>query len=160
MNETHPEFERPLADAFPADERVPWCPTGMSDFWAVHPETRWETTRELTVSAWLGPEHSDHMKPTLPVGTPLVLVAFSPCKDPSGMCGFWQGLQSAHAFRVEYGPFVGYVVEVWNWEHEPPADIRLLEPGASISFGDRLGFHMPQTEPRVGISVDIDSSSS
>jgi hypothetical protein len=144
---TNRETDRPLTDPFRADERVPWCPNGMGDFWAVHPETRWETTRDLTVDAWLGPEHSDHLKPTLLLGTPLTLVSIHPCDDSSGMCGYWQGLQSAHAFRVDGGPFVGYVVEVWGWEQQPPPDIRLLEPGALISFAECLGFHMPQEQP-------------
>jgi hypothetical protein len=129
--------ETPLANPFLAGERIPWCTPGMAAYWAVQPATRWEAMRGATVSSWAGQTRSEHV---LDLGTTLSLVAIWPCDDPNGLCGYWQGMESAHAFRVEDGPLAGQVVEVWGRQQDPPAGVTLLEPGAMISFTERVGF--------------------
>ena len=74
----------------------------------------------------------------LTAGTSLTLVAIRPCDDPNGSCGYWQGIASAFAFRIESEPFAGEILELWGSLQEPPPSARLLDPGATVSFRERV----------------------
>jgi hypothetical protein len=131
----------PLDAPFRPAGQVPWCwrtglPSGWHNFvgfWSVEPETRWVALDEVEARL---PHTAQPI--VLAAGTAVSLVAIAPCDDPNGSCGYWQGQESAHAFRVEGGAHEGSVVAVWGWLQEPPTGLRCLEPDALVSFRDRV----------------------
>jgi hypothetical protein len=137
----------PLDAAFSNGEPVPGCwrthgfPRGHAantGFWAVHPVTPWLVVADVTLQHC--PDASTVVQVTLPAGTRLSLVAISPARDRNQGCGDMLATWSAHAFRVETGPWQGHVVEWRSERNAPPSVARIqpLEPATPVSFAERV----------------------
>lgn len=129
-----------FGDGFRPGLGLPDAP-GKAAWYAVSPEMPWRTSRDVTMNRWVGRERDE---PVLEAGVELSLVAIWPCDDINGACGYWQGMQSAYAFRVGSGEQAGSIVESWGWQGGPPEGIEPVDVKAMVAVTGRLGYGLEE----------------
>ena len=124
----------PFAKPFSPSQGLPY--EAWSGAWyVVKPTLRWRTWREVTMSSWVDRQRREFVFET---GVELSLVAVHTCDDINGACGYWQGEESAYAFRVESGEHVGLIVEWWGQHGEPPVGVEPTDFRATVNATERV----------------------